>query len=310
MQNTSESLARLRGVHRAFGSVKALAGIDLELRRGEVLALLGPNGAGKTTAISILLGLLDPEEGEVHLFGGSPRSKGARQRVGAMLQVSGLSPNLTVQEQVDLFRAYYPHPASVEDLVRTADLAEFWTRRASDLSGGQLQRLLFALALAGNPELLFLDEPSVGLDVESRRRLWSRVRELAEEDRTVLLTTHHLEEAAALADRIAVLDQGRVIAEGTPAELEALVSGRRIRCVTQLSQETLRSLAGVRRVERRGVATEIFTSDVESVLRLLLAQDPELHDLEVGGVGLEQAFLTLVGRDEALDSAPGNRRAA
>ncbi len=308
MQTSSNRIAHIADVHHSYGKVTALAGINFELRRGEVLALLGPNGAGKTTMVSLLLGLLRPGSGNVTVFNKDPRSLSVRRRIGAMLQISGIGPNLTIAEQIDLFRSYYPNPAGVAQLVAAADLAELMDRRAKALSGGQLQRLHFALALAGNPELLFLDEPTTGLDVESRRRLWARVRDLSESGRTVLLTTHHLEEAAALADRIVVIDHGRVIAEGTPAELEAEVSGRRICCVTRLSIKTIRTLDGVRRVERRGASTEILTANAESVLRQLFAQDPELHELEVGGVGLEQAFLALTGGE--LDSDAPQEEAA
>lgn len=294
----SSNIARLAEVHKNYGDLEALVGFDLTLRRGEVVALLGPNGAGKTTAVSILLGLLVPDKGSVHLFGQEPRSLTARRRIGTMLQNSGISPHLTVEEQIDLFRSYYPHPQRVEHLVEAADLSEFFRRRTKTLSGGQLQRLLFALALAGDPELLFLDEPTVGLDVESRRRLWTSVRRLSEAGRTVLLTTHHLEEAAALADRIVIIDRGRMLAEGSPAELEAAVAGRRIRCITVLEPEALDALDGVDLVERRGAATEILTAKAENVLRQLLSLDPQLHDLEVGGIGLEQAFLALTRRDD------------
>ncbi|MEM7587972.1 MAG: ABC transporter ATP-binding protein, partial [Acidobacteriota bacterium] len=208
MHTSNHSIARLTNVRHSYGKVQALAGIDFELRRGEVLALLGPNGAGKTTMVSLLLGLLRPDTGQATVFGRDPRELAVRRRIGAMLQISGIAPNLTVREQIDLFRSYYPAPAGVAQLVAAADLGELMDRRAKALSGGQLQRLHFALALAGNPELLFLDEPTTGLDVESRRRLWGRVRELSESGRTVLLTTHHLEEADALADRIVVIDRG------------------------------------------------------------------------------------------------------
>ena len=312
MKQASHLIAHLEGAHKRYGSVKALAGVDLELRRGEVLALLGPNGAGKTTAVSLLLGLLEPDGGRVAVFGEEPRSLAVRRRSGAMLQNSGITLHLTVAEQVDLFRSYFPRPAAVEWLVEVADLGEFWQRRVKTLSGGQLQRLFFALALAGDPELLFLDEPTSGLDVESRRRLWASVRQLTGEGCTVLLTTHHLEEAAALADRIVVIDRGRVIAAGTPASLEAEVAGRSIRCVTGLSLEAVRALDGVRRVERRGAAVEILTGEAEQVLRQLLARDPDLHGLEVGGVGLEQTFLTLTRRenDGGDRRTPGQERAA
>lgn len=307
MRTTSfdSTIGRLVRVEKSYGAVQALAGMDLELRRGEVLALLGANGAGKTTAVSLLLGLLRPDAGKVRVFGDDPRSLAVRCRIGAMLQNSGVAPKLTVAEQIDLFRSYYPRPAAVADLIAAAGLSTFLHQRAVALSGGQLQRLMFALALAGDPELLFLDEPTTGLDVESRRRLWGSIRQLTALGRTVLLTTHHLEEATALADRVVVIDRGRCIAEGTPAELEAKVSGRRIRCVTTLSLDAVRALRGVRLAERRGIATEILTADAEAVLRELLARDPSLHELEVGGVGLEQAFLALTGQGAAGQTQKG-----
>ncbi|MEO1085850.1 MAG: ABC transporter ATP-binding protein, partial [Acidobacteriota bacterium] len=217
-------------------------------------------------------------------------------------QVSGLAPTLRVKETLQLYRSYYPRPASLRFLVEVADLGELLERRTDALSGGQLQRLMLALALAGDPELVFLDEPSAGMDLESRRRLWQSVRDVASAGCSVLLTTHHLEEADALADRVAVIHRGRLIAEGTPAEIEASVSGRRIACVTAVEPERLRAIDGVSRVERRGAATEIFTARAEDVLRRLFELDPTLSALEVGGAGLEQAFLALT-RDESTDDS-------
>lgn len=297
---TGNAVASLRGVFKRYGDVQALDGLDLHLKGGEILALLGPNGAGKTTAVSLWLGLQRADRGAVELLGGTPREARVRARLGAMLQSagrqSGLAPTLTVAELLDRFRAYYPRPASLGHLVRTADLDGLLGRRLAQLSGGQRQRVLFAVALAGDPDVVFLDEPSVALDLDSRHRLWDAVRRLAESGRSVLLTTHHLEEAAALADRVVVLDAGRAVAEGSPAQLEARVAGRRIRCVTRLGLERLRAFEHVRHAARRGAATEILTDAPEAVLRRLLADDPDLRELEVGGVGLEQAFLALTGR--------------
>lgn len=302
------SVARLRAVEKCFGPTRALDGLDLDLRRGEVLALLGPNGAGKTTAISLWLGLLEPDAGEVTLFDRPPSEPAARARVGAMLQSTGVHPMLRVEEQIDLFRSYYPRPMPVDSLVEVADLDGLMGRRSNALSGGQRQRLMLALALAGDPELLFLDEPSAGMDAESRRRLWSRVRRLVAEEKTVLLTTHHLDEADALADRVAVLDRGRRIAEGTPAELEERVAGRLVRCVTTLDLGTLSRLDGVEQVSQRGATSEILTARAEDVLRQLLALDSGLRDLEVSGVGLERAFLGLTSAGRQHDGAPESDR--
>ena len=297
-------VASLCGATKRYGDIEALTGLDLNVQRGEVLALLGPNGAGKTTAISLLLGLLRPDEGRVTLFGRDPREPNVRCRMGAMLQDSGIAPTLKVEEQIDLFRSYYPSPAPTRRLVEAAELSELMDRRSNELSGGQLQRVMFALAMAGDPELLFLDEPSAGLDLDSRRRLWAAIRELTAGGRTVLLTTHYLEEAAALADRVAVIHRGRLIAEGTPAELESRVSGKLVRCKTTIEPDALRSMDGISRVDRRGSSLEILTPRAEAVVRRLLDMDPDLSDLEVSGVGLEQAFLALTEDEPSTPSEP------
>ncbi len=308
----SATVARLSGVTQRYGNIEALTGLDLNVQQGEVLALLGPNGAGKTTAISLLLGLLRPDEGQATLFGRDPREPEVRCRMGAMLQDSGIAPTLKVEEQIDLFRSYYPSPAPTRRLVEAAELHELMDRRSNELSGGQLQRVMFALAMAGDPELLFLDEPSAGLDLDSRRRLWAAIRELTAGGRTVLLTTHYLEEAAALADRVAVIHRGRLIAEGTPEQLEAQVSGKLVRCKTSIDPDILRPMDEVSRADRRGSSLEILTPHAESVVRRLLEMDPQLSDLEVSGVGLEQAFLALTGDDpgSASESSHNQREHA
>lgn len=301
MNSTSTVVARLCGAKKHYGKIEALAGLDLDVERGEVMALLGPNGAGKTTAISLLLGLIQPDTGQATLFGRNPREPGVRCRMGAMLQDSGIAPTLKVEEQIDLFRPYYPNPAPTQRLVDAAELGDLMERRSNQLSGGQLQRVMFALAMAGDPELLFLDEPSAGLDLDSRRRLWAAIRGLAAGGRTVLLTTHYLEEAAALADRVAVIDHGHLIAEGTPSDLEAHVSGKLIRCKTSIDPHTLRTMDDVTRVDHRGGTLEILTPQAESVVRRLLTLDPDLSELEVSGVGLEQAFLALTAEGCTTD---------
>ena len=286
-------VASLRGVTKSFGAVPALVGIDLEIHRGEVLALLGPNGAGKTTSVSLLLGLSRPDAGEVRLFGRDPTAADARRRSGAMLQTSRVPEAITVREHIELFSSYYPGPLSLQETVDMAGLEGLEDRHYDKLSGGQQQRFKFALAICGNPEVLFLDEPTVALDVEARRDFWKAIRGLVQRGRTVLLTTHYLEEADALADRIVVLNQGNIIASGSPADIKGLTSGRRIRCVTRLAAETVSRLPGVSGVSRHGAALEILASQAEPVVLALLQQDPSLSDLEVSGVGLEQAFLSL-----------------
>ena len=286
-------IARLEGVSKNYGAVKALDGLDLEVRRGEVLALLGPNGAGKTTSIALLLGLLQPDVGKVSLFDMAPTARAVRERCGVMLQVSRMPEPITVREHITLFSSYYPKPLPVEETLVLAGLTDVADRRFGKLSGGQQQRLKFALALCGDPEVLFLDEPTVALDVEARREFWDAIRARVARGTTVLLTTHYLEEADALADRIVVVDHGKLVVSGSPAEIKAGSAGRRIRCVTRLSLEQVARLPGVKDVSRHGAALEILATQAEPVVLALLSQDPALSDLEVSGAGLEQAFLAL-----------------
>ena len=215
------SVAELRGVTKRYGEIEALRGIDLEIGRGEILALLGPNGAGKTTAVRILLGLLRPTSGRAAIFGRPPESMDAKLRRGAMLQVAKVPETLKVREHIELFASYYRDPLPLAEIIQAAGLNGVENRLFGDLSGGQKQRALFALAICGNPDLLFLDEPTVGLDVESRRTLWAHIRAFAARGGSVLLTTHYLDEADALAHRVAVINQGRIVAEGAPAEIKA-----------------------------------------------------------------------------------------
>ena len=214
-------VASLESVSMNYGEVRALRNVNFAVRAGEVVALLGPNGAGKTTAVKLLLGLLQPNSGKTRVFGGDPTHPQNRMRTGAMLQVGRVPETLRVREHIDLFSCYYPQPMPFEEVLAAAGLEKLRDRKFGDLSGGQRQRTLFALAICGNPDLLFLDEPTVGLDVEARRALWEEIRRLVDRGKTVLLTTHYLEEADALADRIAVINQGEIIAEGTPAEIKA-----------------------------------------------------------------------------------------
>ena len=291
---SDECLATLSGVTHRYGDVVALDELSLEIRAGEVLAVLGPNGAGKTTAIGLLLGTLRVQEGAVRVFGSDPGARAVRLRRGTMLQVSGVAETLTVAEHLELFGSYYPTPLPVSRLLAMAGLEELAGRRYGRLSGGQKQRVMFALALAGDPELVFLDEPTTGLDIEARRSLWNEIQGLKKAGRTAVLTTHYLEEADALADRIAVIHQGRVVAEGAPSEIKSRTADRRIRCITGVGRDDVAALPGVVRVEESGQHLEILTARPEDVLRTLLARDPDLCDLQVTGAGLDDAFLTLV----------------
>jgi ABC-2 type transport system ATP-binding protein len=288
-----QPVATLKSVTKRYGTTIALDGLSLALNPGEIVALLGPNGAGKTTVIKILLGLIASTSGAARIFGSDPHTTAARTRVGAMLQTTRISEMLRVREHIDLFRSYYPNPLPVTEIVRIAQLHGIEDRLFGELSGGQKQRVLFALAICGNPDLIFLDEPTVGLDIEARRALWQQIRSLAAQGKTVLLTTHYLEEADALAHRIIVINKGQVISEGTPTEIKRSSGGRTIRCQTLLSGEFLHTLPGVTTVEANGSTITITTSDPEAALRQMLLRDETLSGLEVASPALEDAFLAL-----------------
>ncbi len=213
-------VAELRGVTKRYGLVEALRGVDLVIQPGELVALLGPNGAGKTTAVRVLLGLVAPSSGQARVFGKDPASQEAKLQRGALLQVAKVPETLRVREHIELFSSYYPNPMPIRDTIAAAGLGGIENRLFGDLSGGQKQRVLFALAICGNPKLLFLDEPTVGLDVEARRALWARIRGFVARGGSVLLTTHYLEEADALAQRVVMIQRGLVVAEGTPDEIK------------------------------------------------------------------------------------------
>ena len=287
------SSVELAGVRKCYDEFVAVSDLSLSIRPGGIYGLLGPNGAGKTTAVKLLLGLLQPNAGKVRVFGGNPTNPENRTRTGAMLQVGRVPETLRVREHIDLFSSYYQNPMLLAEVLATAGLEKLRDRKFGDLSGGQKQRVLFALAICGNPDLLFLDEPTVGLDVEARRMLWEEIRHLVSRGKTVLLTTHYLQEADALADRVAVINKGEIIAEGSPAEIKAQTAGKRIRCVTSLNLSVLRQIAGVTEVKEDREAVELHTREAEPVLRELLARDSTLSGLEVTSAGLEEAFLAL-----------------
>lgn len=285
-----------------YGRTLALDGLDLALPAGQVLALLGPNGAGKSTAISLLLGLQRPDAGTADLFGLPPQDLAARRRTGVMLQAAAVPDTLKVRELLDLTRAYYPQPRSVADLVALAGLDGLMARRYGQLSGGQQRRVQFALAVCGRPALLFLDEPTTGLDIDARQTLWKAIRELRSQGCAVLLTTHYLEEAEALADRVVVVNHGRIVAEGTVAQVRAHVSQRRIRCTSALPAERVQAWPGVQLAQRDGARLDIVADAAESVVRRLLHEDAALSDLEVQRAGLAEAFLALT-RDTQKEAA-------
>ena len=292
-------LARLLAARKRYGSVAALDGVDLSVHAGEVVSLLGANGAGKSTAIGLLLGLLEPDAGDVRLFGGPPGSLDARRRTGVMLQDGGVHGDLKVHELLRLTRSYYPRPRGLGDCVALAGLQGLLERRYDKLSGGQQRRVQLALALCGRPRLLFLDEPTTGLDIQARQQLWQAVRELVAEGCGVLLTTHYLEEAEALSDRVVVLDRGRVVASGSVGEIRSHVAQRRIRCVSALDAAQVSGWPQVRSATRDGERLESVAESAEPVVRCLLDADPALQDLEVLRAGLADAFIHITREQEA-----------
>jgi len=284
------------GVRRSYGPTAALGGVDLRIAAGETVALLGPNGAGKSTAISLMLGLIEPDNGTVQVLGQDARTAVRGGRVGAMLQESGLPILTRVGELVELIRRLSPRPMPADEIVRRAGLAGLVERRTESLSGGEAQRVRFAMAIAGDPDLLFLDEPTVAMDVETRRAFWADMRAFAAEGRTILFATHYLEEADQVADRIVVLDDGRIVADGSAAQIKAGARTRRVRFqLAQADPASLRGLPGVRQADVAGDQVTLETTDSDATARALFTSGLAVRDLEIAGPDLETAFLALVG---------------
>lgn len=288
-----EFLAELSVVSKHFGKVLALDGLNLAVRRRELLAVLGPNGAGKTTAISLMLGLQQPDAGTASLFRQPPQRLEARRQVGVMMQEVTLAEDLRVREHIDLVAHYYPEPFTPEAVLEMTHLTPLADRPYGKLSAGQKRQAQFAVAVCGRPKLLFLDEPTVGMDVQAREVMWHTLRTLVSGGSSIVLTTHYLEEAQALADRVVVLAKGRLIASGTVSEMRALVSRKRIICSTSLTFEEIATWPGVESVARDRELLHITAADAEEVMRRLLIADPKLRDLEVHRAGLAEAFTEL-----------------
>jgi ABC-2 type transport system ATP-binding protein len=282
------------GVTRSFGGVPALVAVDLTIPVGSTIALLGPNGAGKSTAIALMLGMLQPDRGTVCTLGIGPHDAVRSGRVGAMLQSGGLPSGARVGELVGFARRLYPRPLPLDVVLETAGLSNLADRTIDRLSGGETQRVRFALAIAGDPDLLFLDEPTVAMDVETRLAFWADMRRFAADGRTVLFATHYLEEADQVADRIVVLDNGRIVADGTPTSIKAGVASRVVRfTLTGAEPAFLAGLPGVSSSTIHGDEVSLVTSDADATVRALYAAGTPLHDLEVAGANLEAAFLAL-----------------
>jgi ABC-type multidrug transport system ATPase subunit/peptidoglycan/LPS O-acetylase OafA/YrhL len=288
--NGDAPVAELRGIVKRYGTNTALAGIDIQVKRGELLAVLGPNGAGKSTAIALWLGLIEADAGEVTLLGGAPQDVERRRGLGVMMQDVDLPKELRVRELVTLAASYYENPLDVDEALRLAGIEPLANRPYGKLSGGQKRQAQFAVAICGRPRVLFLDEPTVGLDVQAREALWTSVRRLLADGSSIVLTTHYLEEAEALADRIVVITKGRVIASGSVDDMRALVARRQITCESQLPIEDVRGWPGVVEVQRIQDRLSITATDAEGVVRRLLAADSSLRRLEVRQAGLNEAF--------------------
>ncbi|WP_369237417.1 ABC transporter ATP-binding protein [Streptomyces sp. R21] len=288
------------GAVKTFGAVRAVDGIDLEVAVGETVALLGRNGAGKSTAISLLLGLNEPDEGSVALFGGPPEESVRAGRVGAMLQETRPVPRVTVRELVSFMAGRYPAPLPVADALERAGIADLAGRRADRLSGGQAQRVRFAVALAGNPALIVLDEPTAALDVEARHAFWESMRAYARRGHTVLFSTHYLEEADAHADRILVIDRGRIVADGTGEQLKRSAGGNLVSFdLAGRSTEGLTLLPGVVSVEVSGDRARLRTDDSDATV-VALAELGAIRALEVTPASLDDAFLALTSTDSTV----------
>jgi ABC-2 type transport system ATP-binding protein len=303
---------RVEGLTKSFrtpqGRIEAVRGIDVSIRAGEAVALLGPNGAGKSTTIDMLLGLARPDGGTVSVFGRSPRDAVDGGLVGGMLQTGELIRDLTVRELILVAASLYPAPMDVDEVIELAGLAAAARQRTHKLSGGQTQRVRFAVALVGDPELLVLDEPTAALDVEGRREFWTTMRRFAARGKTVLFATHYLEEADANADRAILMAHGKVVADGPTTEIKARVGLRTIRAtLPEVPAEDLAAIDGVLAAERHGSAVLLRCTDSDRAIRELVKRYATARDLEISGAGLEDAFLELTG-DHAPDAPPASPR--
>jgi ABC-2 type transport system ATP-binding protein len=288
----------LRGLGKSYGSVVAVHDVDLTIAPGETVALLGPNGAGKSTTIDMVLGLTRPDAGTVTVFGRPPADAGAAGSVGAMLQAGAVVRDLSVRELLTMVASLYPAPLPVDEALTLAGITDVADRRTQKLSGGQTQRVRFAVALVSNPDLLVLDEPTVALDVEARHAFWMAIRAFAARGKTIVFATHYLEEADSYADRIVLMAGGRVVADGPTTEIRAMVGSRTIRATLPgVDEAELAGLPGVASADRRGDAVVLVCPDSDAALRALLAAHPAARDVEVVGAGIEQAFLTLTAAE-------------
>ncbi|MFY4775405.1 ABC transporter ATP-binding protein [Metabacillus sp. RGM 3146] len=290
----------LKNVSKTFKQYSAVRNVSFSIKQGEVVSILGPNGAGKTTTILMMLGLLDSSEGEVALFGKHPKEQSIKKRIGAMLQEVSVLDGLTVEEVIDLFRSYYPEPLSKKELLELSMLEKETKRKTDKLSGGQKRRLNFALAMAGDPDLLFLDEPTVGMDTTSRRVFWEKIKRLSTEGKTVIFTTHYLQEADDMSDRIILFKKGSIAAEGTPAEIKSLLSKKSVSFISddKKAAVSLRALPFTTAVYKKGDRYYAETEDTDGVLDFIFKHGIKAKEIMIDHGRLEEAFEQLLNENE------------
>ena len=293
IQSSQNIVAQVSNLNKSFAGKVALNNLNLSIEANQVVAVLGANGAGKTTLINILLGRLQADDGEISVLGQPAGSLIAKRQTGAMLQVANLPETLKIKEHIQLFQSYYPKPMDYQKVMDYAGLQDLQQRYSRKLSGGEKQRLLFALSICGNPKLLFLDEPSVGMDVEARQGLWQAIRDLKNQGTAIVLTTHYLQEAESLADQIVLLKNGEIIKRGNNDDFRASVSHKLIRFASKLASTHFANLPAVAMVSQSGKYISLQSTNANQTLQALLTLAPGIEDLTVQGAGLEEAFLHL-----------------
>lgn len=305
MTQKTQTVATINNVGKSFGDKQVLSGINMQLHQSEILSVLGPNGAGKTTLINTMLGRLSLDAGEISLFGHPPGSMLVKRQTGAMLQVAGLPDMSTVKEHIELFQSYYAEPMSYQQVMDYSGLKDIENQYSKTLSGGQKQRLLFALAICGNPKLLFLDEPTVGMDITARKSLWKAIENLKANGTSILLTTHYLEEADRLSDRIVMLSRGKVVREGTPAQIKSQINTKKIRFQSKVNISELVAIKHVEKATQLHAENNYFeleSTNAEEALKELFKHEIAISDLTIVGAALEDAF-EIINNQDSTSSA-------
>jgi len=305
MNTPPQTVASIRQVCKSFDNKQVLSNINIDLNQAEVLSILGPNGAGKTTLINTMLGRLSLDSGEISLFGHAPGSMSVKRQTGAMLQVSGLPDMSTIKEHITLFQSYYAHPMDYEQVMAFSGLKDIENQYSKTLSGGQKQRLLFALAICGHPKLLFLDEPTVGMDITARKSLWHAIQTLKAQGTSILLTTHYLEEADQLSDRIVMFNHGEIVREGTPEEIKSQINTKKIRFSSPLNIASFSTLKTVTKVSQISSSTDYYELEsacAEKSMKEIFEKQLQVNNLTIIGAALEDAF-EIINNEESTSSA-------